>query len=136
MENKQVTIKLVSNITQQNGTDTLIQQHNGTYHVVNGVHYIRFNDEITGKNTLKIDRNILTCLWETHAIKRIMFSKDERSTLLYYLPQGIIAFDVETTDLHIKYNTQAAIQEINLCYRLLQDSVVFGEYHLHYQLTF
>lgn len=136
MENKQVTIKLISTITQQQTTEKVTQQHIGTYHVVNGVHYIRFNDDVTGKNTLKIDSNVFTCLWEKHAIKRVVFCKDERSVLLYHLPQGTLTFDVDTTELHVDYYIDGTIQCVNLRYILLQDDTVFGQYHLQYKLIF
>lgn len=136
MENKQVTIQLISTITQQNVTDKVTQKHTGTYHVVNDSHYIRFNDDTTGKNTLKIDSNIFTCLWEKHAIKRVVFCKDERSILVYHLPQGTLTFDVDTTELRVDYGADGTIQCVNLRYTLLQDDAVFGEYHLQYNLTF
>lgn len=136
MENKQVTIHLISTITQQNVIDKVTQEHIGTYHVINGVHYIRFNDELTGKNTLKIDSNVFTCLWEKHAIKRIAFCENKRSTLLYHLPQGTLTFDVDTTELSVDYNADGTIQCVNLCYTLLQDDTVFGQYHLQYSLIF
>lgn len=136
MENKQVNIQLVSHITQQEVTDKVIQQYSGTYHVVNGIHYIRFNDEQTGKNTLKIENNVLTCLWEKHAIKRVVFSESERTLLLYHLPQGILSFDVNTTELCVKYHADGTIYCVNLKYALLQEGMVFGQYHLQYKLTF
>lgn len=136
MENKQVNIKLVSHITQQEVTDKVTQQHSGTYHIVNGIHYIRFNDDQTGKNTLKIENNVLTCLWEKHAIKRVVFSESEHTLLLYHLPQGTLTFDVDTTQLTIDYNVDQTINSIDLRYKLLQENTVFGQYHLHYQLTF
>lgn len=136
MENKQITIQLISTITQQKVTDTVTQKHTGTYHVVNGMHYIRFNDEQTGKNTLKIANDFLTCLWEKHAIKRVVFHENERSLLLYHLPQGTLSFEVNTTELRVEYNANGTIHCVNLKYTLLQDDTVFGQYHLQYHLTF
>lgn len=128
-------IQFISQITQQDVTDTITQQYKGTYHIVNGVHYIRFYDVATGKNTLKIDHNVLTCLWENHAIKRVSFCKEERSSLLYHLPQGTLAFEVDTSELHVDYDADGIIHSVHLRYTLSQDDNIFGQYFLQYNLT-
>lgn len=137
MENKVVTLQLQSTI-QQDKSDTIQQKHTATYHVVNGIHYLRFDDEQTGKNTLKIDsqHKIVTCLWEKHAIKRVVFSKQERTIMTYQLPQGMLSFDVQTTTLMCQFNAKGELTAFKIHYLLKQDGQLFGRYRLHYTVHY
>lgn len=137
METKQVHVKLTSIITQQE-TQTIIKNYTGQTIVKNNSHYIRFSDEHSGQNTVKIDikDNLVTCLFEKHATRRIVFQNGEQSVLHYQLPQGVMTFLVDTTQLYWQTNDRGDIIQLDLYYTLYQEDTVFGKYHLTYEITF
>ncbi|QTU82946.1 DUF1934 domain-containing protein [Carnobacteriaceae bacterium zg-C25] len=134
MENKTVQLQLRSSIQQQHDTDVIEKKYEATYHLVNGVHYFRFEDDETGKNTVKIDvkQKVMTFLWEKHAIKRVVFSQQDDTQMHYHLPQGMMVFDVQTTKLDYLFNEQGDMIAFHLHYKLKQDNQLFGRYRLQY----
>lgn len=119
---------------QDNQKDNMKKDYVGEYNVINGNHYIRLNDD-NGKLTLKVDTHThqLTCMWDKHAIKRVVFDSTQLTHMTYQLPQSVMHLTVKTTRL--VYQTEGnRIKKIDLDYQLWEEDTLFGQYKQTYYI--
>lgn len=132
MESKKIVVTLNATIRQNGSKEYVKQQYDGDYKIINNRHVMRLKGE--QQLTLKIDNDQLSCLFEQHATKKMVFTKQHETMMEYHLPQGVTTFKITTKQLDIIYKNEY-VSAVKLKYVLMQDTQLIGKYEQVYYVT-
>lgn len=136
MATKSIQLQLHSTIEQPQ-KEIINTIYEGKYKRIGHDSIFRFRDDEMGNMTLKYDHihQQLTCLWEKHLTKRMVFRENESTPMQYHLGNGILVLTVKTTNLSVLEQDDQLVS-IHLSYTLKQEGILFGKYRQIYKITY
>ncbi|MBS4750259.1 DUF1934 family protein [Carnobacteriaceae bacterium zg-ZUI78] len=131
---RKVKINFISTIKQENVLKVK-KEYIGHLIEKNHCYYLRYKDVEYGKVTVKYDKvtHTITCLWENHHVKRMVFSMEYVTEMLYQLPQSHLLLDVHTMMLDVDI-FEDLLKKIVFAYQLKEKDDIFGEYTIQYDI--
>ena len=126
---QEVIIKIEGRQIQEQEEPIITTAH-GTYHLVNGRHYVRYEEILEDsnqiiKNTIKVDPCKVILTKKLAQTSEMVFDLNEKTQAAYQTPYGNFVFDVKTSSILLKEEPEKIV--VSMEYSLSADSSPVSE---------